>query len=144
MEILWSFHIHLLHPKLVHFPIALFISAMGMEILSLILKKDHLHRTALHMYVLATVITPLIFLTGWQEAEHLHLHHPILYAHRNYALATLVVSWAGLGLMWVRRNDVPAARVTFRCACWLCAGLVLAAAYFGGEMVYDYGIGVAR
>ena len=74
MDLLFTPHIHLLHPRVIHFPIALFIGAMGMEVLSLIFKKDNLHPTALHMYVLATVITPFVVLTGLQEAEHLHLN----------------------------------------------------------------------
>ena len=32
-------YVQLLHPKVIHFPIALFIGAMGMEVLSLIFKK---------------------------------------------------------------------------------------------------------
>ena len=69
-------YVQLIHPKVIHFPIALFIGAMGVEALSLIFKKDNLHRTALHMYILATVMTPFVVLTGLQEAEHLHLWAP--------------------------------------------------------------------
>ena len=60
MDLLNHFHVHLLHPKVIHFPIALFLGAMGMEVLSLIFRKDNLHRTAFHMYILATVITHLL------------------------------------------------------------------------------------
>ena len=86
-------YVQLLHPKVIHFPIALFIGAMGMEALSLIFKKDNLHRTALHMYIFATVITPFVVLTGLQEADHLHLHHPVLTIHKNFALLTM---WGSL------------------------------------------------
>ena len=92
-------YVQLLHPKVIHFPIALFIGAMGMEVLSLILKKDNLHRTALHMYILATVITPFAVLTGLQEAEHLHLSHPILTIHRNFALLTMWGSLVSLPIL---------------------------------------------
>nr|MBP9855290.1 hypothetical protein [Candidatus Omnitrophota bacterium] len=63
MGFLNQFYIPLAHPRMIHFPIALFIGAMGMEILSFIFKKETLHRTALHMYILAAVITPLVVLT---------------------------------------------------------------------------------
>ena len=89
MESLMHFHIHLLHPKLVHFPIALFTSAMGLEVLSLCFKKESLHRTAVHIYILAALISPLVVLTGLQDAQHLHLNHPVLTIHRNFALLTM-------------------------------------------------------
>jgi len=75
--------------------------------------------------------------SGLWEADRLHLHHPILYAHRNYALSVLIVSWISLIAFWIQRT-----RLIFTCACWITAALVIAAGYFGGEMVYGYGIGV--
>ena len=97
-------YVQLLHPKVIHFPIALFIGAMGMEVLSLIFKKDNLHRTALHMYIFATVITPFVVLTGLQEAEHLHLHHPVLTIHKNFALLTMWGSLVSLPILWLAKK----------------------------------------
>ena len=77
MELFSLPYVHLVHPKVIHFPIALFIGAVGMEVLSLIFRKDNLHRTALHMYIFATVITPFVVLTGLQEPGHLRLNHPL-------------------------------------------------------------------
>ena len=117
-------YVHLLHPKVIHFPIALFIGAMGMEVLSLLFsaiggsalgrKKDNLHWTAFHMYILATVITPFVVLTGLQEAEHLHLHHPVLTIHKNFALLTMWGSLGSLILLWLaKKKGEKILRITF-------------------------------
>lgn len=42
-------HIHI-HPIIVHFPIALFISAMGCEVLGLVFKKEILRKTVITGY----------------------------------------------------------------------------------------------
>ena len=153
MELLNHFHVHLLHPKVIHFPIALFIGAMGMEVLSLIFsaiggsalggKKDTLHRTAFHMYILATVITPFVVLTGLQEAEHLHLGHPILTIHRNFALLTMWGSLVSLPMLWLaKKKSEKALRIVFIIFLLMLVGFVSIAGHNGGRMVYEYGVGV--
>ena len=143
MELLNHFHVHLLHPKVIHFPIALFIGAMGMEVVSLIFRKDNLHRTALHMYIFATVITPFVVLTGLQEAEHLHLGHPILTIHRNFALLTMWGSLVSLPILWLaKKNGEKVSRIVFIIFLLMLATFVSIAGHNGGRMVYEYGVGV--
>ena len=145
MEILNQLHAHLLHPKVIHFPIALFIGAMGMEVLSLIFKKDNLHRTALHMYIMATVITPFVVLTGLQEAEHLHLNHPILTIHRNFALLTMwgsLVSLPILGLASKKGEKVL--KIVFIVFLLMLAAFFSVTCYNGWRMVYEYGVGTEQ
>ena len=145
MEILNQLHMHLLHPKVIHFPIALFLSAMGMEVLSLIFKKDNLHRTALHMYILATVITPFVVLTGLQEAEHLHLSHPILTIHRNFALLTMWGSLVSLPVFWLaKKKGEKVLRIIFIIFLLMLAVFVSIAGHNGGRMVYEYGVGTEQ
>ena len=143
MEFLNQFHVHLLHPKVIHFPIALFLGAMGMEVLSLIFQKDNLHRTAFHMYILATVLTPLVVLTGLQEAEHLHLNHPVLTIHRNFALLTMGGSLGSLPIFWLaKKKGEKEIRTVFIFFLLMLAALVSVTGYNGGRMVYEYDIGV--
>ena len=153
MDLLFTPHIHLLHPRVIHFPIALFIGAMGMEVLSLIFsaiggsalsgKKDNLHRTAFHMYILATVITPFIVLTGLQEAEHLHLNHPILTIHRNFALLTMWGSLVSLPILWLaKKKSEKVLRIVFIIFLLMLVGFVSITGHNGGRMVYEYGVGV--
>ena len=148
-------HVHLLHPKVIHFPIALFLGAMGMEALSLIFsttggsasgeKKDNLHRTAFHMYILATVITPFVVLTGLQEAEHLHLSHPILTIHRNFALLTMWGSLVSLPILWLaKKKGEKVLRIVFIVFLLILVSFVSVTGYNGGRMVYEYGVGVEQ
>ena len=90
-------HIHWhLHPTVVHFPIALFISAVVMELLSLLLKKEGLHQTAKHLYITAAIVTPIVVQTGLWEKEELHLHHPIVELHEQFGLLTMWTSLVSL------------------------------------------------
>ena len=138
-------YIQLFHPKVIHFPIALFIGAMGMEVLSLLFKKDTLHRTALHMYILATVITPFVVLTGLEEAERLHLSHPILTIHRNFALSTMWGSLISLPILWLaKKKGEKILRITFIIFLLILATFVSIVGYNGGRMVYEYGVGMEQ
>ena len=149
MDFLNHFHVHLLHPKVIHFPIALFLGAMGMEMLSLLFPalggKDNLHRTAFHMYIFATVITPFVVLTGLQEAEHLHLNHPILTIHRNFALLTMWASLVSLPILWLaKKKGEKALRIIFIIFLLLLVVFVTIAGHNGGRMVYEYGVGTEQ
>lgn len=132
-----------LHPALVHFPVALFVSALMMEAASFLFKKESFHRSAIHLYALACILAPLVVWTGFEEAEHNHLKHPVLSWHRNFALATLWTSWIGAGLFWlVQQRFKKYARTVFVIFLLLTAGLVTLAAYNGGRLVYEYAVGV--
>lgn len=132
-----------LHPALVHFPIALYISALLMEWASFLFKKESFHRSAMHLYLLACALAPLAVWTGLQEAEHEHLKHPIVTLHRNFALTTLWVSWSGALLLGaVHRYCSKYFRAVFVVLLVLTAGLVTLTAYNGGRLVYEYAIGV--
>ena len=145
MEILNQLHVHLLHPKVIHFPIALFIGALGMEVLSLMIKKDNLHRTALHMYIFATAITPFVVLTGLQEADHLHLHHPVLTIHRNFALLTMWGSLVSLPILGpASKIGEKVLKIVFIVFLIMLATFVSVTGYNGGRMVYEYGVGTEQ
>ena len=132
-----------LHPALVHFPVALFVSALLMEAASFLFKKESFHRSAVHLYALACILVPFAVWTGLEEAEHEHLKHPVADLHRNFALATLWVSWAGAVLLGlVHKRFQKYSRLVFIVFLFLTAALVTLAAYNGGRLVYEYGIGV--
>lgn len=132
-----------LHPMLVHFPIALFTGAVLMEILAFISRKDQFHQTAVHMYLLAVVMTPLTAWAGSEEQEHLNLKHRILDIHKTFALSAMWGSLISLPFLYLVHKRTSERRHVLFLICFLVvAGLVAVAAYNGGRMVYEYGVGV--
>lgn len=132
-----------LHPKLVHFPVALFMTALGLEVLSWISRKGFFHQCALCLYVLAALIAPLVVRTGLWEAEELHLNHPLLRQHQTFALWTMWTGLMSLPLLWFFFKGYSEIFRVFFIVCLLnSAALVTLAAHKGGKMVYEYGVGV--
>ena len=132
-----------LHPKLVHFPVALFVSAFGFEVFSYIFKKEGLHKTALNMYILAALITPLVVRTGIWEAERLNLSHPILDTHKKFALWTMWGSLMSLPILWFIKKEISKYfRIVFFLLLIGVVSVVSLTGHNGGTMVYEYGVGV--
>ena len=132
-----------LHPMVVHFPIALFTSALILEVLSLIMKREGLHHSAKHLYVLAAIVTPFVVKTGLLEADELQIHHPVLALHRRFALLTMWTALASLPILWVFQKQISKHfRTIFLIFLVLIVASVSLAAYNGGRMVYEYGVGV--
>lgn len=136
--------LHLLHPKLVHFPIALIVTGAVLEILSWISKKDRWHSLAVSMYIIGTVTIGLAVLAGLKDAAYFKIHHPVLDEHKLFAflaLGSAVVSW--LVLLLAKRKNEKIFRILFLIFILLVCIFVVLAAHEGGEMVYEYGVGVA-
>lgn len=132
-----------LHPKVVHFPIALFMTALGLESLSWITKKPFFHQCAVCLYVLAALMTPLIVRTGLWEAERLNLSHPLLDQHQKYALWTMWFSLMSLPLLWFFfKGYKKVFRTLFIISLLVVAVLVTFTGDKGGKMVYEYGVGI--
>ena len=134
-----------IHPKLVHFPIALAVSAMGMQGLGLLLKKDFLCKGAWLMFGLAVIAIPVVIFSGLLEADRLHLHHPVLTAHKNFAFAAMWLSLTVLPVFWfMRAKNNKLFQIMFLIVLFAVSTLVGLAAHQGGRMVYEYGVGVSQ
>lgn len=133
-------HFHL-HPLIVHFPIALFITAFGIEVLSLIFNKESLHQAAWHDYVLGVLATVAAVLAAWWDKEN--VKHPVFYSHRALAYWTQGVAlFSGAILPLVRRKSKKAFRIIFFIFLILTTTLVSITGYYGGKLVYEYRVGI--
>ena len=134
-----------IHPKIVHFPVALFITAFFFDVSSLVFRKEGLHKAAVYLYVFAALMTPLVVRTGLWEEERLHLGHPLLEKHRMFALWTMWVSLMSLPFLWlVKQKSQKFFHILFMILLIGVAVTVTLAAHNGGRMVYEYGAGVEK
>ena len=132
-----------LHPKLVHFPIALFATALIFELLGRFCKKELISQAAVLIYVFAAVFTPMVVLSGLAEQARLHLNHPFMTQHKNLGLLTLGIALSSLPVLWWCHKNLPKFFPNiFLLVLIAVTTTVLLTSHFGGKMVYDYAVGV--
>ena len=141
---MWPFSLETIHPLIVHFPIALLLTAVGLDLVAMIGKWPTLHRVALWNLGLGAVGAGLAVWTGLEASEvakHTFESYQVMELHRKLGLSTLILS--GLLLAWrlIKRD-----RLTPRARLWLLplmlamVGTVSYGAYLGGRLVYEFGV----
>ena len=119
-----------------HFPIALFITAFVLDILSRVLRRENYHEAAIVVYIVAVVFTPIVVWAGLWEQGRLHLHHPILTQHKLYAFVVMWISLLSLPALWfIKKSSLKVFRVVFSCLLLCLAMLITLTGYYGGKMV---------
>lgn len=144
-----------LHPAVVHFPIALLLTAAFFDAICLVFHQFlWLDRAATALLILGGAGLGAAYLTGERAAEQAApvagAAQGILAEHENLALLTVGVAAAALLLKlfvtWLGRHDLEVNVGIFRLvAIILVFGtvfLLVLTAYHGGQLVYDHGIGV--
>ena len=97
------------------------------------------------MFVLAVLSMPVVVLSGLSEADRLHLHHPVLTAHKQFAFAAMWLSLGALPILWfIRTKHIRIFQIVFLVLLFVVASLLGLAAHQGGRMVYEYGVGVSQ
>ena len=135
-----------LHPAIVHFPIALLIIAGLFAVLSLFTKKELFREIAFWNLLLGVIGAIGAVLTGLIEEQSL-VHndevHQVLTKHKFNGVGILILSFALLTWVWVRKNKF---RKSEYIAWVLCLVLGIAAVFYqgflGGKMVFEQGAGV--
>ena len=139
------------HPLLVHFPIALLVTAVVADVVALVAKGNPLLRhLATGLYVSGSVMLVASYFTGQSASATVRvpgMAHAVLNEHWTWALRTTVY-FGGVALG--RLCLIPAPRVwqgrlslALVLAGVLGLGLVVRTAELGGRMVYTHGVGVA-
>lgn len=132
------------HPVFVHFPIALWFTALLFEIVAVWKKNDSTHRTAVWLLLLGTVAGTFAVATGLSAAKDVpEKLAPLLEAHEQLMLSSYFVA---LGLsafaLLASRRITQGLKVVVLVGLLILALLVTLGSDRGAEMVYQYGVGV--
>lgn len=140
------FHAPNIHPLLVHFPLALWPTALVFLALGYLRGSDELYRVGRWLLLAGTAGGVAAAITGWLAADglgHDHPGHDVIHDHRTLMLAALVSALAGCAAaLWTR----PEARRKHR---WAPVGITLVTCLFaalgadrGALAVFGHGIGI--
>jgi uncharacterized membrane protein len=134
----------LIHPMVVHFPIALLYVSVGLDWVGFWLRHLNLTRAGFYTLVLGTAGAGVAALTGPDHATGDATVIALLASHQTFALITVALA---LSLMWVRFLGAEGIRggwagVYLACTLALLVAVSLTG-YFGGELTYHHGVGVS-
>lgn len=132
-----------IHPMFVHFPIVLFLMGLLFEVGFLIFKKERYDSIATILLVLAAIAFVAAAATGWIAAHtvpHPDEAHELMETHEELQLTATGISVAiALWIVFFKNKF----RVLRLIVTIIAAGIMTVGAIYGGELVYNYGIGTA-
>ncbi len=146
-----------LHPALVHFPIALLVTAFAVDVACVVLRRQRwLDRAATLLYALGALAAGATYLSGENAAESLinvpNAAQTAIYDHEDAAFLTLVF-FAVVAVMrllvWYRdrlaaeRTPLGPLRVLVLAAALAGQLLIARTADKGGALVYKHGVAVS-
>ena len=137
-----------LHPAFVHFPIALVVFSFLADVLGRLFNKTSLRAAAFWSLIGALVFGAITATTGYYDMVRTRdvLGDTFRYVdfHLDVGLilvGAVIVLTAWRWFVYARRDRYPG--VVYLIAAFLVMGLVLFQGWYGGEMVYTQGAGVA-
>ena len=139
------------HPLVVHFPIALFVTAFALETIGLIFRWESARRVAWWNLAAGSLGAVAAVLTGRAAAataKHSFEIHQVMTQHERAGYLVLwllgvVVAWRLASRTWrVARPPLAAATrwIGWVMLAVLC-GTLAYGAHLGGRLVYEYGVG---
>ena len=135
-----------LHPFLVHFVIALFIVSIVLDFAGWILKNEKLLLTGwINLILTALAVLPAIF-SGLWEKNRLDFSTPVLHTLDTHQTLAFISAGIILALFFWRLGMKGQLVEKVKILYWIISltGLIslLSGAYYGGKLVYQYGVGV--
>lgn len=136
-----------IHPLLVHFPIALLLTSLALSWAGRLWKGRDLEQAAWYTLLLGLAGTIATVITGLIAAQGVPADSPAqatLNTHRLLGIATFIVFGLQAVCRWRSRGVYsPRKRVLHTVVQLIGAALIVAVGFFGGELVFTYGVGVA-
>ncbi len=138
-----------LHPRVVHFPIALLLTGTALTFVALWRRDQLWDRSAHGLLALGWLSLLPAALTGLISLDALAIADPrraAVNSHITFFFATLIVFGLALYLRWKEPAILahPHRRWHYLGALALGSLFVLLTGHTGGQLVYQLGIGVAR
>lgn len=134
-----------LHPMVVHFPIALLLSAVALDLIAFAGKWPQIHRVALWNFCLGTVGAAVAVLTGLQAekiAKHSFDIWKVMERHEQLGVASLILGALVVSFRLLKRDALGAkARVLILVVSGILIGTLCYGAHLGGRLVYEFGVG---
>ena len=134
-----------IHPLIVHFPIALLLTALALDMLAAVLKRPALHRIGLWNLSLGTLAAAAAVLSGRQAAavaKHSFEIWQVMELHEHLGITTLVLGCLAVAWRLSRRDRFSSTgRLVALLLMCAMAGTLSYGAYLGGRMVYEFGVG---
>ncbi|HRK52701.1 MAG TPA: hypothetical protein PK185_02235 [Cyclobacteriaceae bacterium] len=139
------------HPMLVHFPIAIFITAIVTDLSHLLLKKEWLRKTVTALFVFAALVALVTYLSGKQAIDIVSVPmRAELTAsnHSDWGLYTMLYFSAfaivrGF-LFWKEWDKKRMVAILLFCGGVAGAALIGKTADLGAKLVYKYGVGIQK
>lgn len=134
------------HPAVIHFPIALLSIAVVFEILARFLRREDFSRLGWWMQLSGTIGLALAALTGILAQDTVTISpiaRPYFEMHQQMTFAASGLFAVLLFWRIASRSRIPARYAGIYLALLVCGVAVLwAGAWYGGEMVYRFGVGL--
>jgi len=140
-----------LHPRIVHFPIALFILYFLFEITGILLKKDYLSKAAFIILILGIIMAVVAVLTGNQAYEvakqsikNISGLNELIVQHETNATITLWYFFFVLILrtyILVKKKFETNLKYIFIILGLIGCYLIYITGIHGGNLVFNHGIG---
>jgi uncharacterized membrane protein len=139
-----------LHPVLVHFPLALLVTAAAVDLVGWLLRRNRrLRDAATLLYVIGTLTALGAYVSGREASQTVWLTgmaHAVVKDHSDWAYR---VVWffgivTGLRLVLLRRAPGPAMVALFVLAGVVGIDLLRETGDRGGQLVYQHRVGIAH
>lgn len=135
----------ILHPAIVHFPIALLIVSVALDVCGVSFRRASLTQAGFYTLIIGSLAATASVLSGPEHAAKDAVSVAILHRHELFAALTVLCC---LILVGMRLGNVNGLYGTGAVGYLALGGVLIVCValtgYFGGQMVYDHGVGVTQ